>query len=115
LSPQAKASATSIWTSCAAFKLINMKVQSTACATAKPITSQGPALGSQADAVSRAASRRMDSLRRRRTRAGREDAVDMALCVARFSHQWNQLGVKLGRQNAAIWLPRRNANAIPRP
>jgi hypothetical protein len=36
----------------------------------------------------------MDSLRFVRAEAGKIDAVDMALCVARFWCLWNQLGVK---------------------
>jgi hypothetical protein len=36
----------------------------------------------------------MESLRLARKEAGKIDAVDMTPCVARFSHQWNQLGVK---------------------
>ena len=36
-------------------------------------------------------------LRRARKAAGKIDAVDMALCVARFGLKWNQLGVKLCR------------------
>src|SRR5207247_2627938 len=55
-----------MWTSCAAFRLIRMKVHSTACATAKPITSHRLAFGSLADAASHAASRRIDGLRRPR-------------------------------------------------
>ena len=44
-------------------------------------------------------SRRMLGRRRRRVRdvAGNNDAVDMALCVARFSRKWSQLGVKKRR------------------
>src|SRR3982075_1433841 len=55
-----------------------MKVQSTACATAKPITSQRLVVGPDADPASHAASRRMDSLWRAREVAGKDDAGDMA-------------------------------------
>src|SRR5260370_4776865 len=71
-----------------------MKVQSTAWAEAKPITSQGAAFGSLAYAAGDAASRRIDILWRAREAAGKNDPVDMALCVARFRRKWNQLGVK---------------------
>ena len=49
--------------------------------------------------ASHAVSRRKLGRRRRRARdeAGKNDAVDMALCVARFSRKWNQLGVKKRR------------------
>src|SRR5258707_5879505 len=104
-----------MWTSCAALRLTRIRVQSTAWMAAKPTTSLGEAFGSQADATSHAASRRTDGMRRAREAAGKNDAVVMALCVARFRHQWNQLGVKLGRQNGALWLPLGGAIAIPRP
>jgi hypothetical protein len=71
-----------------------MKVHSTACATAKPITSHRLAFGSLAHAASHAASRRIEGLWRARELAAKNDAVDMALWVARFRHKWNQLGVK---------------------
>src|ERR1700680_2541469 len=73
-----------MWTSCAALRLIRMKVQSTACAVAKPTTSHGAALRSVAEATSHAASRRKLGRRlgRRRARAGagENDAVDMRSC-----------------------------------
>ncbi len=72
-----------------------MKVHSTAWAAAKPITSQGAAFGSLAQAASHAASRRMLGRRRAREIAGKNDAVDMAFWVARFGVKWNQLGVKM--------------------
>jgi hypothetical protein len=37
----------------------------------------------------------MENLRFPRAAAGKIDAVDMALCVARFLLMWNQLGVKI--------------------
>src|SRR6478672_5483368 len=134
-----------MWTSCAALRLIRMKVHRTAWAAAKPITSTGASWRSVADATSHAASRRGLSQRRRDTRRaeGENDADDMpswslvtaapdesegaairyqvptggarAFWVARFSLKWNQLDVKKPRRNDLIWLPRGNANAIPRP
>ena len=53
-----------------------------------------PVPGSLALAASHAASRRIETLRFRRAAAGKIDAVDMDVCVARFLPQWNQLGVK---------------------
>src|ERR1700681_1289523 len=93
-SPQPIASATSIWTSWPVFRLTRITVHSAAWTAAKPLTSHRAALGSLAREASHAASRRMDSLRFARKEADKIDAVDMALCVARFSHLWNQLGVK---------------------
>jgi hypothetical protein len=36
----------------------------------------------------------MDNFRFPRAAAGKIDAVDMDLCVARFLPEWNRLGVK---------------------
>src|SRR5271167_4603012 len=119
-----------MWTSCAALRLIRMTVQSRAWTAAKPITSAGAAWRSDADATSHAASRRRLGRRRVRKAAGQIEAVAISLVpsfrssgtsnrrhlwVARFSRRWNQHGVKKPRQNAVIWLPHGNANAIPRP
>src|SRR6188768_3526109 len=104
-----------MWTSCAALRLTRIRVQSTAWAAAKPITSHRPALGSLAVATSHAGKRRTLDQRRVRAAAGKNDAVDMAQCVPRFGRKWNQLGVRKPAKKAALWLPQRGANAIPRP
>ena len=43
------------------------------------------------------------------------EVVDMGACLARFSCPWNQLGVKKGPENTAIWLPHGDVSGIPRP
>jgi hypothetical protein len=74
--------------------LARISVHSAAWSTAKPATSHKADFGSVACAVSHAANRRIDSLRRERAAAGKMDAVDMGPCVARFWLMWNRLDVK---------------------
>ena len=74
-----------------------MMVQSTACAAAKPMTSDRPSFGSLASAASHAATRRIEGFRRARDVAGKNDAVGMVLCVACFRQKWNQLDVNKRR------------------
>jgi hypothetical protein len=64
--------------SCAAFSLIRIRVQSTAWAVAKPITSESPASRSDAEAASLAAERRRIEDTRARHVTGNNEAFDMA-------------------------------------
>ena len=95
-----------------------MKVQSTAWAVAKPITSHRRRCGRSREAASQAAAAELaEGLSAARTAQARVKMMQLTwpLCVARFRAKWNQLGVKKPRQNGAIWLPHGDANAIPRP
>ncbi|MHC2888196.1 hypothetical protein ACVI53_011112 [Bradyrhizobium barranii subsp. barranii] len=96
-----------------------MKVQITACRMASWITSQSRASGRIAQATSQARKRLKLTRAFTRVRAEGIEVVDMSLdmgrCVARFEPSWNQLGVKKGPENTAIWLPHGDVSGIPRP
>src|SRR6478609_3967421 len=93
--------------SCAAFRLTRIRVHSTACASAKPVTSHNPVLGSVARSASHAASRRKESFLFAPAVAGKVDAVDMANVRSAFFAQvesaWREEGPLKTCNMVAAW------------